>query len=396
MGIHGIKTFFETCITKHDLSEYKNKIVLIDGMYVLYKQCIGRREFGYDHCKSNGASVNHLQSIFTFTCCLLEKNIIPVFVFDGYYPEEKSVTVKRRSDNKIKSQSKCNSIADKSSEEYIRHFKRSLHISSSNIADCKALLLSMGVCVIQAQMEADSQLAALSNEFKKEIAGIITEDSDVLIYGGTKILKEFSFRTNSVIQLDRLEMLDFLLKKSNTIRKQYNMTEFTEFTQNNLIDFGIIMGTDYKSKNDKIIYYAGLSNAEKREKIFEMFVINDLSVVKLIENIKNINIGETLKGNKHLYNVPADFITSYIQIKNIYLEHDVINKSEIKLILKTPNITNIINILCNQNDFEKHFVDKKIKYIVDSYNTFAGIIPYKTKASQWEHFAKKNKYRYVY
>ena len=385
MGIPGIRNFFECVLKKKMLSELKGKKMLIDGIHVLYRQCIGRRGAGKE------LQDDHLKAIFMFTMGLLEKGIMPIYVFDGGSPPEKAGTVEERKLNKKKAFDKCSKIPNKSSEEYIRNFKRCFHIDPRQIEESKQLLKYMGIPVVQALMEADVQLAAMSNKYKHIISGVLTEDSDVLVYGGTTIYKDFSFRTNSVVELNRYEMFGFLCDKINRIRKEKSLSLISNFTHSNFVDFAIMMGTDYRiSRSDNLLQVFGLSNVEKHEKVFELFAINDMNVEKTIEYMHNENFCENNISGKDLYGIPEDYIESWRKIKEIYLESDVIDPEDtdfISLEMKHPDSKKIKEMLCDIEDFDEGLIDSKIRHIINNFRAFEGITQQRAYSNPFDSFS---------
>jgi flap endonuclease-1 len=368
MGISGFTKFYKTLIRKHIPSEYTGKIVLIDAMQKIYQLCIGHRCSGKELTRKDGKSINHLLSIFIFTMKLLEKGILPVFVFDGKRTAEKLQTIKERKEQKIKAEHMYESLRDEDSKESIKYYKRSFSISPEQMNECKYILRLMGVPFIQCPEEADQQCAIVSNYDKLNIAGVMTEDSDVLVFGGTKILKDFSVKENTTYEINREDILPFLKEKANKILRQNKMKEI-EFTNDNFIDFSIIMGTDYKiSSSNCIILNCPIS--EKYEKLFEVFVINDCNVEKMIDYMNKENSNLQLANKSIMYKIPFDFIENWLNTKEVYLNSVIIDPKEIDLTFKKPNIDGIIKFLCTENELDLSKIKYKMKIIYENYLIF--------------------------
>ena len=83
MGINGFYNFFSTATTTKYVSELKGGIVLVDMSGILIKYGIGIRSQGEDKKNRHGKVINHLYTIIKYTINLLEKGILPFYVFDG-------------------------------------------------------------------------------------------------------------------------------------------------------------------------------------------------------------------------------------------------------------------------------------------------------------------------
>jgi flap endonuclease-1 len=100
MGITGFSKFFSEILVKKDISELKNKIVIIDTVYILYKYCIAIRNSGKDYVNKNGNLSSHLIALFNLATFLLKNKITPIFVFDGKTPEIKNTQYKKEKKEK--------------------------------------------------------------------------------------------------------------------------------------------------------------------------------------------------------------------------------------------------------------------------------------------------------
>jgi 5'-3' exonuclease len=393
MGIPGSSYFFRPISKSRRVTDFKGRRVLVDGNSVLHKQCIGRRGSGTEPTRKDGKSINHIYSIFMYVTGLLEKGILPYFVFDGKAPVEKTNTIKERHSVKKTAIQKCKTIDDKLSSEYVKNFKKSFHITHKQINECKRLLKAMGITVIQALEEADAQLAALSHIYCDEFAGIITEDPDVLVYAGTTMLKDFSFRKNSITEVNRASLLLYLRDKANIIRSHAAMEPIEIFTHINFIDFAVMMGTDYKvaGQDTKQLQISGITVHEKHESLFELFVLSDCDIVKMVEMMKLINELANMNDQSNIYFIPHNYAQSMLDIRNVYLKATVIDPQSISLELIKPDPAEIIKILCVENDMDQNFVSGRIARIITNYMTFTNMPIHSNKQ-----FASLSGYHYKF
>lgn len=219
-----IKRFSPNSISNKKINDYKNKILAIDANLMIYKMIFAIRKNGYD-LKNDNTIVTHIYSLMLKLLGFVKYNITPIFVFDGMPPKIKEETLKKRDKFKeIMQQKYYKAVTQDEKKKY--YFMKS-NISYEEILDCKELIDIFGFTWIDSPEEADSQLAELSK--KNKIDYIVTDDLDILIFGGKKILKNFTIAEKKKMQeID----LSVLLNELN-------------FTQSQLIDLGILLGCDY-------------------------------------------------------------------------------------------------------------------------------------------------------
>lgn len=206
----------------------------------------------------------------------------------------------------------------------------------AQINDVHYLLDAMGLPHVQSFGEADGQCAgiAMSDE---NISGIISEDSDILLYGGQKLIKNLNRKSSEYDEIELDDVLTFLTNKANKIKPT------KKFTRNNLIDMSILNGTDY---NQPIFQ-------RDPELNFEQYVAHNMSVSEMLNNIGDAK-------NKDIN------LEIYKKVKSIYTDVCIINPSKLDLTFKRPNYEKMENILCNKYKFKQSYVNKlfqKLKYL---------------------------------
>jgi hypothetical protein len=211
-----------------------------------------------------------------------------------------------------------------------------------------------------------------------EVGVGVAEDPDVLVYAGTTMLKDFSFRKNSITEISRSALLIFLKDKANEIRTSVDMPPLEVFTHINFIDFAIMMGSDYKVAKQEVRQLQLLCSTpyEKHEKLFELFALSDCDIVKMVEMMKLINEVANINDQTNIYSIPHNYAQSMLDIRNVYLKATVIDPYSISLDLIKPNPPEILRILCDQNNMEYSFVNGRIKKIINNYLTFTNMSSY--------------------
>jgi flap endonuclease-1 len=219
-----INKYAPDSISYKKITDYKGKTLGIDANLMIYKLVFAIRKNGYD-IKNNGIKVTHLHSMLQKLIGFKNYNITPVFVFDGFYPTIKTNTIEKRKKFRKEMKKKFNQAVTQDEKKKYFYVKSSIKIDE--IDQVKELINYFNYTIIDAKEEADSQLAYLSK--KKIIDGIITDDLDILLFGGNLLLKNFTIDKKKNIQEINLTKL---LKQSKLSHSQ-------------LIDIGILLGCDY-------------------------------------------------------------------------------------------------------------------------------------------------------
>jgi flap endonuclease-1 len=398
MGCKGFWAFFASIVKTESIDILVGKPIIIDFMLYIYKYIIGIRNNGIDIKNDEGNSLNHIYAINNLIKAYSEKGILPICVFDGKSPDIKKEAVDKRKQIISLSDEKCKILESKIKSndenlydnfgeendiefnEYIKNFKKSLIMNTETINECKYLLSCYGIPYVDSINEADSQCSVLSHYYKNIIPGVLSEDSDILIFGCHTLYRDIDFKLNQVKSINIDDILNYLQKKTNNICSEH-FKKPIKITKDNFIDFTIILGNDYN-------YGVRCSGGTNREKIFELFVLNDCNVIKFVAHLYQINkICDIIK-----YYIPEQFIEKWVISQINYKEAKTFDPSEIKIHMSTPNfielqlflshkkininqielIRNIINKMYNyysQNKF--NFEKKKIYNVYDDWTVIS-------------------------
>lgn len=300
-----------------EIDDYSGKKIAIDISILLYQVVISIRNSGSDLTNKNGELTSHILGLFNKTIKLLEKKILPIYVFDGKPPLLKKKILELRKSIRKKAEFKMNNA--ETEEEKIKYFKRSVTIGKKELDECRELLDLMGIPFVNAPEEADSQCAWLC---KNNIAdAVLTEDMDILTFGSPKIVRNLTSVKKKPIEIS-LE----------------NIKEKFGWTQDQFIEICILLGCDYC---DHIV---------------------DINYLKLFQEFqKKKNISKVLKSiNKNI-----DFKNAYS-----YFNNPTVNSSISNLKLKEPNVKELEKILVTRYGLIKYKLQKKINFLKKNINEF--------------------------
>lgn len=349
MGINSFSKFFSDILQNRSIHELKNKIVIVDTIYIIYKYCIAIRNTGKDYVNKDGNLSSHLLAIFNLSTFLLKNNITPIFVFDGRTPDIKKNTTQERKRKKIKANEFINNDNNQNID-YIKNFKKSFHLEDIHYLECQLLLNALGITYIISPEEADSQCAVLSY-INKFIGGVISEDSDILVFGGQKLIKNFNIKNKSYDEYDLDSIINFMIEKANNIRNIYNLPLIDSLTHKDFITYCILLGNDYI---DNLKYF-------KYDKIFEYLVLNDFKIDKFLNNVKNIYSNMNV-----IFNID-DYLNNYLikfnQVYNYYINAKVFDPLDIQFNKNNIDINMIEKIMCEYHSFDKNIINYELKHL---------------------------------
>ena len=256
MGIKNLRSLIEKyandSVTEVHLNTFKNKVVAIDTSIYMYK---------IKHSNNNKFIEGFIKQLIR----LLRNQIIPLYIFDGKPPPEKSlVLVGRKTQKKvlkakiikvedliIKARKEPDILKDiqkynvkiiknhkvitepctiKDLEEECQKLrKRDISVTWQDFETLKLVFTKLGIPYITSNGEAEELCAKLCKQ--NIVHACMSADMDCLPFGACKFLRNFSMNKNYITQID----LSVLLEK-------------LEVTHDQFIDICILSGCDYCSK----------------------------------------------------------------------------------------------------------------------------------------------------
>lgn len=398
MGVRDLTRFIETCGVIVPYDKYTNRYVAIDIFQKIYKYCTSVAKFENPLMSNPNMIYNkHLKSIINCVNQLMNYKIIPVFVFDGNaiqtkmkYKMEHAITLKEQEEPKNKTERERNQF----------------RITPKQITECKSFIHGLGLPYIRAPFEADSQCAAMAMVDNVNVDTVITEDTDVLVFGSKSIVKMLTLnifnkiqsiftqfikkvpKNNSLYSIDDIlaiieypnknefvshmntkikysyemiekfgdttqisfaiqynieDICEYLKTKANIIRKNSKMTEITSFTYDNFVDMCILFGNDYIPRITNI----------PAENVFDVFIRANMDVDTYISMVTTIE--------------PMNYKNDFDDAKNYYKNASVIDPKTIDMTIYRPMEDKLIELMCTMG-FSRGYVETSVKKYSEHYN----------------------------
>jgi 5'-3' exonuclease len=264
MGIRGLNRFIQqkcpTAATRIHLSELSGKRVAVDTSIYMYRY------------SGEGAL---LENMYLMASVFRHYDIHAVFIFDGPPPPQKTDLIELRRKKKDQAKQQYDALAEiikkkKHSptaavetteiddiEDTMRELKKQfVRLRDCDVVNLKELLVSFGFAIIDAEGEADVLCAKLS--LKKRVDACLSDDTDMFVYGCSRVLRHMSLLNHSVVSYDTAE----ILKTLSLTQQEFKM-------------MCVVCGTDYTNTANatsspdivfkKITKYKSLTAAEKQK-----------------------------------------------------------------------------------------------------------------------------------
>lgn len=291
--------------------DLEGRTVSIDAFNTLFQflSTIRQRD-GRPLTDENGNITSHLSGILYRNSSMIEKDIKPIYIFDGQAPELKSETQAKRREIRGEAEKIYKDALAKGDTEKARKFAmRSSKLSPEIIESSKKLLTLMGIPYIDAKGEGEAQAAYLVQN--GDAYAVASQDYDCLLFGAKRVVRNLAVNSN----LGNLEYYQL-----NKVLKELNVT------REELVDMGILIGTDFCDGLKGVGAKTALKLAHKGQ-------------------LKE-KIAELQKQSSH----------DLDEVREIFLNHNV--NTDYKIKWEKPNKDKIIEFLCYEHGFSEDRVSK--------------------------------------
>jgi len=304
------------------------KSIGIDAYNALYQfLAIIRQPDGTPLKDSSGKITSHLSGLLYRTANLAEMGIKTVYVFDGVPPTLKEVEIKRRMQIKEEATIKYEkALAEGKMEEARTYAQMTSRLKDYMAEDSKRLLNLMGIPWIQAPSEGEAQAAHLTKKGATNFCA--SQDYDSILFGAPLLIRNvtISGRRKLPGKPVYVEVVPEIVELDKTLKT-------LGITYEQLVDLGILIGTDYNPEGVKGI---GPKTALK-------LIKEHGSLEKILET--------TLKD--------AKFPVEPQRIREVFLHPRV--RDDYKLEWREPDIEGVVDFLCREKDFTEDRVRKALE-----------------------------------
>jgi flap endonuclease-1 len=256
---------------------------------------------------------------------LLKLGIKPVYVFDGKPPILKSAIIKERKKSRRIARERFEralEIGDK--EEARRYGQASIQLKDWMLKTSIELLRLMGVPTVQAPSEGEAQASFMAK--RGDVWASASQDYDSLLFGTPRLIRNVNLSGRR-----KLPGKKVYIQVSPELVDLQDMLRRLGITQTQLVELGILIGTDYNP--------GGVEGFGPK------------SALKLVKKFGD--------GRSALTRIdPSKYQFEFDQVKSLFLEPEV--TSDYSLNWTPLNVNGIIDLLCEEYDFSVERVRKTL------------------------------------
>ena len=312
---------------KISLEELSGRSIAFDGNNVLYQfLAIIRGRRGEPLHDAQGRVTSHLSGLIYRNSNLIEAGIKVAYVFDGKPPELKEAEIERRRRARMEAQVEYRRALERGEvEEAKKYAQRAVSLGDAMVEDAKRLLTLMGIPWVQAPSEGEAQSAYMAR--KGDVWASSSQDFDSLLFGAPRLVRNLSITGRR-----KLPNKKVYIKIEPELIELERMLGELGITREQLIDIGILVGTDFNPEGVK--------------------GIGPKKALRLIKKYGSLE--EVLP---HLEG--ASFPCPIERIREIFLNPPVTD--DYRLEWRPPDEEGILEFLCEEHSFNRERVMKAIE-----------------------------------
>src|SRR5919198_5781460 len=250
------------------ISELSNKVVAVDAYNTIYQFLATiRGPTGELLTNAQGDVTSHLSGLFYRNINLLADNIKLIYIFDGKPHLLKSKEIERRRQIKHEAYEKYHEATIEGRFEDARKYSQATSILTEKmVEESKKILTLLGIPFVQAPSEGEAAAAYMT---KQGIAfSCASQDYDSILFGSNRLIRNLTISGKRTVPNRRM-----YVEVEPEIIETQQVLDQTKLTHEQLVDVGILIGTDFnpegfpgigpKTALKLIREYGKLENIEK-------------------------------------------------------------------------------------------------------------------------------------
>jgi len=303
--------------------------VAVDAHNAIYQfLSIIRQRDGTPLMDSRGGVTSHLSGLFYRNANLIESGVKLIYVFDGAPPALKKDTLRDRKEIREHAEQMWVEAKAKGMPEAFKYAQASSKINEDIIESSKQLLSYMGIPTVQAPSEGEAQASYMTMKGDARYTG--SQDFDSLLFGAPRLVRNLTITGKR-----KLPGKNVYVTVTPESIELSNVLESLEITREQLIEIGILVGTDFNTG------------------------VKGIGPKKALKLVKDNGIDSALE--------LLDEYIKYEHVKEFFLHPDVTD--DYKLKWNMPDDDHITEFLCDQHDFSRERVEKVVEKLSTAYHS---------------------------
>ncbi len=297
----------------------------VDAYNTLYQfLTIIRQPDGTPLLNQNRDITSHLSGLFYRSCSLLEKNITPVYVFDGEPSPLKAKTIAERVEKKMEAEELLRKAREEGRlEDAARLSQRTVRLTRDMVRQSQKLLDLLGLPWVQAPSEGEAQCALMAARGVVDAAA--SQDFDTLLFGAPVLVRNLTLSGRR--KLPRKNQFTIIHPEQYVLKENL---EALGLSHRQLVWAGILIGTDFNQ---------GVSG------------IGPKKALKIVKDAKSFGeINEKLQ-------TPVD----HEPLEELFLKPAYTHVSRADLAKKPPDLAGIKAFMVQENGFSQDRVQATLE-----------------------------------
>jgi flap endonuclease-1 len=225
---------------KTNLESFANKVIAIDAYNAIYQFLASiRGPDGLQLSDSEGRITSHLSGLLYRNVNFLSLGIKPVYVFDGKPPSLKTAEIERRKQIKRDATVKYEkAIAEGNLEDARKYAQQTTSMKDGMVQESKEILKYFGIPYVEAPSEGEATAAHMTNTGVAFASA--SQDFDSILCGAKRLVRNFtnSGRRKIPNKNTYIDVVPEIIETQKTL-------DDLELTREQLVDLGILIGTDF-------------------------------------------------------------------------------------------------------------------------------------------------------
>ena len=224
---------------KITLEDLTGRSIAIDAFNTLYQfLSMIRQPDGTPLMDRDGRVTSHLSGLFYRSAALLELGIKPAYVFDGKPPELKKKTIEARKAAKVEAEREWKKALEEGDlKRALSKATRTSRLDSDMIEESVSLLDAMGIPWIKAPGEGEAQMSHMTR--RGDVWAGASQDFDAILFGTPNLVRNLTLAGRR--RLPSGKTVD-VFPEVVTLGE---VLSALEVTREQLVDMGILIGTDF-------------------------------------------------------------------------------------------------------------------------------------------------------
>lgn len=225
---------------KTSLEAFNGKIVAIDAYNSLYQFLTTiRGSDGQLLSDLNDQVTSHLSGLLHRNANFLSTGIKPVWIFDGKPPSLKAAEIERRKASKMTASIRYEQARLEGDVELAKKYaQQTTVIQDSMIKESKELLDLFGIPTIQAPSEGEATAAHLTTTGQAWASA--SQDYDSVLFGAQRLVRNFTSGGRR-----KVPNQNYYITVEPELIHLTNILESHDISREQLVDVGIMIGTDF-------------------------------------------------------------------------------------------------------------------------------------------------------